>query len=94
MSKARTLTKSVVASADTATIGILASLAVAVLLAVASGYLLLRAITRPLERLVSVVEVMRKGYILNDKLVQPALVKVAVRKSEAEKTRTSGGDGR
>jgi methyl-accepting chemotaxis protein WspA len=54
-------TKSVVASAGTATIGIRASLAVALLLAVASGYLLLRAITRPLERLVSVVEVMRQG---------------------------------
>jgi methyl-accepting chemotaxis protein WspA len=54
-------TKSIVASTDTATIGILASLAVALLLAVASGYLLLRAITRPLERLVSVVEVMRQG---------------------------------
>jgi methyl-accepting chemotaxis protein WspA len=39
-------TKSVVASAGTAAIGILASLAVALLLAVASGYLLLRAITR------------------------------------------------
>jgi methyl-accepting chemotaxis protein WspA len=54
-------TKSVVASADTATIGILASLAIALLLAFASGYLLLRAITRPLERLVTVVEVMRQG---------------------------------
>jgi methyl-accepting chemotaxis protein WspA len=54
-------TKSIVTSAGTATIGILASLAVALLLAVASGYLLLRAITRPLERLVSVVEVMRQG---------------------------------
>jgi methyl-accepting chemotaxis protein WspA len=39
-------TKRIVASADTAIIGILASLAVALLLAGASGYLLLRAITR------------------------------------------------
>jgi methyl-accepting chemotaxis protein WspA len=54
-------TKSIVASADTATIVVRASLAVALLLAVASGYLLLRAITRPLERRVSVVAAMRQG---------------------------------
>jgi len=39
----------------------------------------------------TIVEVLRRGYLLNDKLVQPALVKVAVRRSEAGKARTSGG---
>ena len=54
-------TTSIITASDTATITILASLAVALLLAVVSGLLLLRAITRPLGRLVSVVEMMREG---------------------------------
>jgi len=54
-------TKSIITAGDTATVAILASLAVALMLAVVSGYLLLRAITRPLGRLVSVVEMMRQG---------------------------------
>jgi len=39
----------------------------------------------------TIVEVLRKGYLLNDKLVQPALVKVAIRSNEAGRARTSGG---
>ncbi|HSS45125.1 MAG TPA: nucleotide exchange factor GrpE [Thermoanaerobaculia bacterium] len=39
----------------------------------------------------TIVEVLRRGYLLNDKLVQPALVKVAVRRNEAGQARTSGG---
>jgi molecular chaperone GrpE len=39
----------------------------------------------------TIVEVLRKGYLLNDKLVQPALVKVAVRRNESGQPRTSGG---
>ncbi|MGH9316163.1 MAG: nucleotide exchange factor GrpE [Thermoanaerobaculia bacterium] len=39
----------------------------------------------------TIVEVLRRGYLLNDKLVQPALVKVAVRRNEAGPARTSGG---
>lgn len=49
------------ASAATAKHGILTSLAVVLILALALGYYLLRAITRPLQQLVSVLEIMRQG---------------------------------
>jgi len=41
----------------------------------------------------TIVEVLRKGYTLNDKLIQPALVKVTVRPSEGEDGRISSGGG-
>lgn len=39
----------------------------------------------------AIVQVLRKGYLLNDKLIQPALVKVTVRPSEGADGRVSGG---
>ena len=39
----------------------------------------------------TIVEVLRRGYLLNDRLVQPALVKVAIRSTETGRTQHSGG---
>jgi molecular chaperone GrpE len=38
----------------------------------------------------TIVQVLRKGYTLNDKLIQPALVKVTVRPTENEEGRSAG----
>ncbi len=38
----------------------------------------------------TIVQVLRRGYMLNDKLIQPALVKVTVRPTEAEEGRSAG----
>jgi methyl-accepting chemotaxis protein WspA len=54
-------TRQIVASSDQAQIGMLVSLAVAALLALACGSLLFRAVTTPLTRLVEAAERMRDG---------------------------------
>jgi molecular chaperone GrpE len=38
----------------------------------------------------TIVQVLRKGYLLNDKLIQPALVKVTVRPAEDDEARGAG----